>query len=252
MKIFIIRDSQLSGAQFGKSIEAFVKATGKKPEQLQIITKQEGGLPFEAYSAADLMEAANGAIWKYKTGVITTEAEFCAAMNTAMSTSLELEVFRACWNSMCVVSEETLAMLKKLAVLQKKDSFHVHVIASSNPMHQQFIAEQFIMAGVELDRSYTRSYEKGTLAPAELLLEARKSFKESDEVVDLRGEKGPLLEMVEKRMQFSDSVDALLFSQASSSPQVTIAAASLGADVPVDLGALPIVSTVNVMNKLKL
>lgn len=240
MKIFIIRDSQLSGAQFGKAIESFVKETGKSPEQLQIITKQQGGLPFEAYSAEERIEATKGAIWKYKTGVITTEAEFCAAMNTAMSTSLDLEVFRRCWNSMCVVSEATIAMLQKLVVLQEKHGFHIHVIASSNPMHQQYIAEQLTMIGVKLDRSYTRSYEKRILDPIELLSEARKTFKESDEIIDLRGEKGPLLAIVEKLMPGSENVEALLFSSLSS-PFATVAAVVHGADeAPVELGALPV------------
>ena len=217
MKIFIIRDSQLTGARAEASIKAFAEVTCIDPRNLGLMMGKLGGMPYEYYASLSspikVEEAERGAIWEYKTGRLS-EQDFYVRMKKAMSApDLTQEQFTKCWNKMCECSKETIAMLQRLMSLQEKHAFGIHIIASSNQSHQKYIAEQLAANRVGLQRTYTRSYEMGTLDPVKLLEAARKTFAADDEIFDLRAEKGFLLEMIEKRLQKQQEIATMLFSQ---------------------------------------
>ena len=125
-------------------------------------------------------------------------------MNVAMGCSLDLDTFRSCWNSMCEIKPEMIAMLRLLVNLQSQGTpraFHLHVIASTNLMHKQYIESQFAMNGINFSSiTYMRSYEQGTLDPAILFTKAFESFDAKETFVDLQQDKRPLLEVIQDKL----------------------------------------------------
>jgi len=102
---------------------------------------------------------------------------------------------------MSTMSPETFAQVATIAKLQAQNKFGIHVIASSNTMHDEYISQQLRATGLHL--SYTNSFNNHTLDKAALLEHAKADIAaaatEVVEVIDLRDDdKRPLVEVVQE------------------------------------------------------
>ena len=157
--VLLVHAAQISASNMALSVAEFIKATGLDAGKVQQIAFLQGAMPLESYKAEQLETIQRGAIYRYKIGFLSTE-QFIAAMNAEFTAAGGNELTSAemtrCWNSMCTISAATIEQLTAIARLQATDKFAIHVIASSNQLHDEYIKQQ--LQAVALELSYTNSF----------------------------------------------------------------------------------------------
>lgn len=162
--VYIFHYSQLTKSNILESIQAFATCTGIDPKEISAVAHEQGGSPLHVYTEKEMQKVSQGAIYLFKTGKIS-ETEFVSRMNKAIGIDLSFEVFKECWNKMCLIKPDALNFLRQLEKLQQKYGFGIHVMSNSNTMHINYIYEQLEAAGIKLETSQTFSFEAGILDP---------------------------------------------------------------------------------------
>ena len=137
---------------------AFASATGKSIDSLQKAAHAQGGSPFNYYKPEELERLHQGAIYLFKTGLISEE-EFIAKMNQAMDINLSAEEFKKCWNAMCTQTPDHLVFLRFVEALQKARGFHLHIMSNTNTLHTKYIDEQLAANGINIKMTHTYSFD---------------------------------------------------------------------------------------------
>lgn len=198
--VYVLRSSQLTKSNIIESIQAFAACTGIDPSTIGAIAHEQGGSQPHVYTKEEMQQVSQGAIYLFKTGKIS-ETEFVSRMNKAIGTDLSFEVFKECWNKMCLIKPEALDFLRQLEKLQQEYGFGIHVMSNSNTMHINYIYEQLAAAGVKLEISKTFSFEAEVLDP-ELPKTTDPKWSDSN-LIDLRDTADILAEINKLRVHNS-------------------------------------------------
>ncbi len=122
-------------------------------------------------------EQPEGIIYQYKTGSIKS-TEFYNNINEAITSEdglpLSKEYFKEAWCSMCQPNQDEL---KKLADLQAKHDFEIHVLGCTNELQHEVIQEKIKSFETPVPQiSYTLSFIEQTLNMEELKEKVKNKF----------------------------------------------------------------------------
>ena len=162
--LFILRFSQIVHSNMQASIIKFMELTKKDLATLKGLVYTEGGLPLDQYSKDPNGINKNGIIYLYKIGQLTDE-EFLSKMNEKLNSTLDIDIFKECWNAMCEIKEENLPFIRRLQELQNEHGFGLHTIANTNKMHVDYIASQLNRKNINLNMSHSYSFEANQFDP---------------------------------------------------------------------------------------
>ena len=192
--VYILRLSQLTQSEIKKSVTDFAVAAKIDPIIIQLAAHAEGGSPLNHYPPQELKTVRQGAIYLFKTGLISEE-EFIEKMNQAMEIALSKEVFTKCWNAMCIQTPDSLAFLRSVEELQRTRGFHLHIMSNTNSLHTNCIDQQLAANGIHLEMSHTYSFETHQLE-SEPPTAADPQWADFD-IVDLRDTKTSLISILD-------------------------------------------------------
>ena len=171
--VVLIRSSQIMQTPSSVRVEAVIKAladaSGVSAEVLKQVMFANGGASIKLYMQIFNLETEQdainkieqGLIYQYKVGKLSfadfyTKLKAYMQANHGVDFNISQENFKQCWNKMCKITPEDIAILQEL----NSHGVRLHVLCGSNPAHVDYIKAQLQEQNLEnLVVEYTTSFD---------------------------------------------------------------------------------------------